>query len=104
MVIATGDDFSAILHLVFAAKALGNENLLSVPMSIGASIGASGAASVSDLFTCCCPLPLAADDADFTSNFVVGFGSGSIGVSRSHNSFDVAASPHLSVTPLPTPR
>ena len=49
--------------MVVAAKALGNATLLPVPISIGTSIGASGSASVADLFTCCCPLPLA-DDAD----------------------------------------
>ena len=47
----------------------------------GLQIGASGAAAVSDLFTCCCPLPMTADDSVFISSLFLGFGSGSIGVS-----------------------
>ena len=42
---------------------------------------ASGSASVADLFTCCCILPLAANDAEFTSHLLLGFGSDSIGLS-----------------------
>ena len=64
VVTATGSDFTAILRLVLAAIALGNATLLSVPISIETSIGAANSASVVDLFTCCCPLPLAADNAD----------------------------------------
>ena len=89
VVIATGADFSAILHLVFAPKALSNAALSSVPISIGTPICASGSASVADLFTLCCPLPLAAGDADFTSSLFLGCGSGSIGISV--NSCDVNA-------------
>ena len=36
--------------------------------------------SVAGLFALCCPLPLAVD-ADFTSNLLLGFGSGSVGLS-----------------------
>ena len=81
MVIATGVDFSAIIRLVFEAKALGNTALSSVPISIGPQICASGSASVVELFTRCCPLPLAADYADFKSSLFLGFGSDSDGFS-----------------------
>ena len=46
VVTATGADFSAIIRLILAAKTLGNGTLLSVPISIGTTIGASGSASV----------------------------------------------------------
>ena len=50
---------------------------------------ASGSASVADLVTRCCPLPLAADDAVFMRRLSLGFGSGSIGFSL--DSCDVGA-------------
>ena len=56
MVIAPGVDFLAFVRL---ANALGNTANCICP---------SGFASVADLFKRCCPLPLAADDADFKSS------------------------------------
>ena len=80
MATATGADVPAIIRLVFAARALGNAALTSVPIYIGTPICASGSASVADLSTRYCPLPLAADDADFMSGlFFLGYGSDSIG-------------------------
>ena len=79
----------AILRLVLAAEMPGSAALLSIPMSIGTSIEAFGSASAADCFTCCCPLPLAVDDADFISSRFLGLGSSSIGVCL--NSCDAGA-------------
>ena len=80
VVTATGADFSAILRLVFAAKALGN----------AAHSSASGTASAAALFARCCPLPLGADDAVFMSSLFLRFGSGSIGFSLDSCDVDAA--------------
>ena len=56
---ATRADFSAILRMVFAATALANAALRQYTFVIGTPICACGSSSVADLFTRCCPLPLA---------------------------------------------
>ena len=58
--------------------------------AIGTPSCASPSASVADLLTRCCPLPLAADDADFMSSLVLGFGSGSTGFTLSEWDVDAA--------------
>ena len=81
---------------------------------------ASPFASVADLQTRCCPLPLAADDADFMSSLFLGFGSGfnrilslsvngtlmlliKVLVLRLQLCCVPPSSAHLTVSPQPTP-
>ena len=101
VVIATGDYFSTMIRLVFAANALGNATHVSVAISNGTSSGAS----VADLFTCCCPLPLAGDDADFTGSLFPEFRSSLVGVSLNSSTVDAAGfgAGAACVTPQPTP-
>ena len=73
--------YSTILRLVVGPMTLGNAPLLPSSISIDTSAGDSAATSDAGLCTCCCPRPLAADDADFMSNIFLGFGSRSIRVS-----------------------
>ena len=79
MVLAAGSDFATI-------------RLRQYPFPSKLQFCASGSASVADLITCCCPLPLADDDADFISSLFFGFGSSSIGVSLDSCDADAAAS------------
>ena len=79
-VTATGSDFTTILRLVFADAAdaaLGSV----VPISNLSPICIPDSVSVAGLLVLCCPLPVAIDDADFISNLLLGFVSGSIGLS-----------------------
>ena len=103
---------------MFADGALGNVVLSPMPISNGSQF-AFLLLSVTDLFTLCCPLLLAVDDADFISNLLLGFKSGSIGLSLECRAADAAGagsgvaasivSSHLfflcslSVHPQPTP-
>ena len=68
-----GPDFTTILRLVFADGAPDNVVLSTVPIPNGSPVCAPGSASVTDLFSLCCPLPLAVDHADFTTNLLLGF-------------------------------
>ena len=81
VVIATGSDFTAILRLVFADGALGDVVLSLVPISDVSLVCTLGSVSGTGLFSLCCQLPLAEDDADFMCNLLFGFGSGSVGTS-----------------------
>ena len=78
---ATGSDITTILRLVFADHASGNSVLSPVPISDESSAHTLVSLSGIGLFSLCCPLPLAVDDADFMSNLLFGFGSGSNGTS-----------------------
>ena len=80
-VTATDSDSTTILRLVFADDAPGSVVLSSVPISNGSPVCIPDSVSVAGLFALCCPLPVAVHDADFISNLLVGFGSGSIGLS-----------------------
>ena len=63
-----------------------------VPISDMSSICILDSSSGIDLFSLCCPLPLAVDDADFMSNLFLEFGSGSTGASLGHDAADAAGS------------
>ena len=75
--------FSALLRLVFGTMTLGNAPLLPSSISIDIHVGSSASTSSADFCACFCPPPLAAADADFTSNLLLGFGLSSNGVSPS---------------------
>ena len=77
---------------MFADGALGNVVLSPMPISNGSPVCISASMSVTDLFTLCCPLLLAVDDADFISNLLLGFKSGSIGLSLESRAADAAGS------------
>ena len=75
---------------------LGNARLMPSAISIDASVGGSATSEVG-FCTYCCPLPLAANDADFMNSLLWRFGSGSIGVSLNSCDADAAG---VTVLPL----
>ena len=89
---ATGSDCTTIICLVFADGAPGNGVLSPVPISNGSPVCILDSVSVTGLFALCCPLPLAVVDAEFISNLLVGFGSGSIGLSLKPRAADAPGS------------
>ena len=108
--------FTTILRLVFADDTPGSVVLSPVPMPNGSPVCIPPPASAAGLFAPCRPLPLAVDDADFKSNLLLGFGSGSIGLSlksraagAAGSGSDIAAAVlsllffHLSAPPQPMP-